>query len=108
MRSQPIKAHSIQTLKNFAIFAMLRGVTVFLDKPLYLLKSGNDALLAGRASAFLLRLREVVQFRAQSVEVHVTHSDPHPCSGQRRRRLRPSSFPRHPARCAMGAVTVPF
>jgi hypothetical protein len=35
---------------------------------LYLLEPGDDALLAQRASAFLLRLRELVQFRAQFVE----------------------------------------
>src|SRR4029077_19575607 len=97
-RTQTIKTQGIQQLKNVAIFAVLWGATVFLDKPMYLLTSDNDRLVAGRASAFLLRLRKVVEFLAQFVEVDFTHNDPHLCTGQRRRRLRPSSFPRHPAR----------
>jgi hypothetical protein len=43
---------------------MLRGATVLLDESLYLLEPGDDALLAWRASAFLLRLRKVAEFRA--------------------------------------------
>ena len=61
-RPKAVKAHRIQALENIPIFPMLRGATVLLDKPLYFFKSGDDALFARRASAFLLRLREFVQF----------------------------------------------
>ena len=77
-RAQPVKAHGIEPLEDVAIFPVLRGAAVFLDKALDLLESGDDALLARRASALLLRLGEVVEFGAQFVEVEVTHSDPHP------------------------------
>jgi hypothetical protein len=43
---------------------MLRGVSVLFDESLYLLETGDDALLAWRASAFLLRFREFAEFRA--------------------------------------------
>ena len=61
-RAQAVEAHGIQPLENVAVFPMLRGAAVLLDKPLNLLESGDDALLARRAAALLLRLREVVQF----------------------------------------------
>src|ERR1700734_4074136 len=96
-RAKAIKAHSILPLKNVPVFPMLWCSIVFLNKPLYLLEPSYDALLAGRASAFLFRLCEVVQFLAEFVEVDVTHSDPRPCSGQTQRRLLPSVFPKRPA-----------
>ena len=63
-RAQAIKAHGIQPLENVAIFPVLRGATVFLDKPLYLLESGDNPLLPGRTSAFLLWL--AMTFRSRS------------------------------------------
>src|ERR1700688_1871641 len=102
-RAKAVKTHSILPLKNVTVFPMLWNSIVFLNKPLYLLEPGYDALLARRASAFLLRLREVVQFFTQFVEVDVTHSDPRPCSGQTQRRLLPSVSPKRPGRLARGA-----
>ncbi|WP_244529514.1 hypothetical protein [Mesorhizobium qingshengii] len=51
---------------------------MLLDKSLYLVEAGDDALLLRGAPAFLLRLREVVEFGTQFVEVEVTHSAPRP------------------------------
>ena len=57
---------------------MLRSTTVLLDKPLYPVESGNDALLTRGVPAFLFRLGEVVELGAEIVEVDVTHSAPRP------------------------------
>ena len=106
-RAKAIKAHSILPLKNVTVFPMLWSSIVYLNKPLYLLEPGDDALLARRASDFLLGLCEFVQFLTQFVEVDVSHTDPRPCSGQTQRRLLPSVFPKRPARLARGADPFP-
>ncbi len=52
------------------------GADRVLDEALDFLEAGDDALLARRAAALLLRLGEVVEFGAQFVEVEVSHSGP--------------------------------
>ena len=56
-RAQAIEAHGIEPLEDVAVFAVLRGAAVLLDEPLDLLEPGDDALLARRPAALLLRLR---------------------------------------------------
>jgi hypothetical protein len=77
-RAQPVETHGIEPLENVSVLPMLWGAAVFLHKSLNFLEAGDDAFLKGRATALLLRLREVVEFGAQFVEVEVTHSGPHP------------------------------
>ena len=72
-RAQAVEAHGIEPLEDVAIFPVLRRAAVLLDKSLDFLEAGDDALLARRASALLLRLRrQVVKFSAQFVEVEVS------------------------------------
>ena len=47
---------------------MLRGASVFFDKPLYLLEARDNALLARRASALFIRLCEFGEFFCQFVK----------------------------------------
>jgi hypothetical protein len=76
-RAQAVEAHGIASLEDVTIFAMLRHASVLFDKTLDL--SSNPAMMRSRgASAARLRLGEVVEFRAQFIEVEVTHSGLHP------------------------------
>src|SRR5207253_3236824 len=45
-RSQAVEAHGVEPLKYIAAFPVLRRTAMFLDEPLYLLESGDDALFA--------------------------------------------------------------
>jgi hypothetical protein len=62
----------LKTLEEVAIFPMLRCATILLDKPLYLVESGDNAFLARGAATLLFGFREVVEFGAQIVEVDVS------------------------------------
>ena len=75
-RAQAVEAHGVEPLEDVAVFPVLRGATVLLDEALDFLESGDDALLARRASALLLRHGELGKLFGQFVEVGVTHSAP--------------------------------
>ena len=77
-RAQAIKTHGIESLENIAVFSVLWGAAISIDKTLNLLKARDDTFLTGRATAFLLRLSKIVEFRAQFIKVEITHSGPHP------------------------------
>ena len=74
---QAVEAHGIEPLEDVAVFAVLRRTSVLLDEALDVLEPGDDALLARRAAALLLRRRELGQFVIQLVEVEITHSGLH-------------------------------
>jgi hypothetical protein len=65
-RAQTVEAHGVEPLKDILFFPMLRSAAVLLNKPLYLLESGNDAFRARGPPALLFRLREVVECSAKS------------------------------------------
>ena len=55
-RAEPVEAHGVQALENIAVLSVLRDAPMPFDEPLYLLEARDDALLAWRTPAFLLRL----------------------------------------------------
>ena len=77
-RAQTVEPHRVQPLENVPALPVPGRVTVLLEEPLYLLEARDDAFLAGRTAALLVRLRELVELRAQLIKVEVTHSGPHP------------------------------
>ena len=74
--AQAIEANGVEPLEDVAVLSMLRGATVLLDEALNFLESGNDALLARRASARLLWRSEFGKLGGQFVKIGVTHSGP--------------------------------
>ena len=75
-RPQAVEPHGVKPLEDVAVFAVLRWATVLLIETLDFLKPGDDALLARRAAARLLRRVELGKLRRQLVEVGITQSAP--------------------------------
>ena len=73
--AQAVEAHGVNPLENVPVLSMLGSTAVFLEESLDVLEARDDAFLARRPTARLFRRRELLEFRAQFVEVDLTHSD---------------------------------
>ena len=75
-RPHPFQAHGVDPLENILVFPMLRRPAMLFHELLDFLEPGDDALLAGRATALFLGLGELVEFVPQFIKF--AHSAPHP------------------------------
>ncbi len=66
-RAKTVQTNGIEPFEDVAIFAMLRGMTVFFDEALDFFESGDDALLARGAPALFLSFLNLTARTASSL-----------------------------------------